>query len=98
MGGRTDCDATERIVIYMVVEQFKNGPGPVYARFRERGRMAPAGLDYINSWITVDGSQCYQVMECADRELLDTWLAAWSDIVEFTVIPVITSAEAASKY
>jgi hypothetical protein len=70
----------------------------VYARFRERGRLAPDGLRYVTSWVTADGDRCYQVMECEDRALLDEWIAAWSDLVEFDVHPVITSPEAAAKF
>ncbi|HEV8218083.1 MAG TPA: DUF3303 family protein [Gemmatimonadaceae bacterium] len=85
-------------MLYMIIEHFKNGdPAPVYARFRERGRLAPDGLKYVNSWVTHDLAHCYQVMECDDRALLDQWLSAWSDLTDFEVIPVITSAEAAAK-
>jgi hypothetical protein len=35
-------------------------------------------------------------MECDDRRLLERWIENWSDITEFEVIPVVTSAEAAS--
>jgi hypothetical protein len=35
-------------------------------------------------------------MECEDRAALDRWMAAWSDLTEFEVIPVITSAEASA--
>jgi hypothetical protein len=83
---------------YMIVERFTHGPRPVYARFRERGRMAPEGLRYVTSWVTTDGDRCYQVMECDDRALLDEWIAAWADLVDFEVVPVITSAEAAAKF
>ena len=34
-------------------------------------------------------------MECDRRELLDEWIARWDDLVDFEVVPVITSAEAA---
>lgn len=82
----------------MIIEDFRGGdPGPVYARFRERGRLAPAGLTYVSSWVTADLKRCYQVMECDDRALLDRWMAAWSDLVEFTVVEVITSAEASGR-
>ena len=81
----------------MIVENFRNGDStPVYARFRENGRLAPDGLRYVNSWVTRDRARCYQVMECDDRALLDTWMAAWADLVEFEVHPVITSAEASA--
>jgi hypothetical protein len=36
-------------------------------------------------------------MECGDRALLDQWIAAWRDIVDFEVFPIITSAEAAAR-
>lgn len=84
-------------MLYMIVERFRNGdPQPVYDRFRERGRMAPEGLRYVNSWVTADLSTCYQVMECDDRALLEQWIDAWKDIVDFDVREVMTSPEAAS--
>ena len=82
-------------MLYMVLEHFRDGdPRPVYARFAERGRMAPDGLRYVGSWVTDDLEHCFQVMECDDRALLEDWMARWSDIVDFEVIPVLTSAEA----
>ena len=85
-------------MLFMIVEHFRNGdPRPVYDRFRARGRLAPDGLRYVNSWVTSDLTRCYQVMECDDRALLDQWLAAWADIVEFEVYAVITSAEATAR-
>ena len=82
----------------MVIEHFRGGDArPVYSRFRERGRLAPEGLTYVASWVTEDLASCYQVMECVNRALLDEWISAWSDLVEFEVIPVITSREAAAK-
>ena len=81
-------------MLYIIVETF-NDPTAVYRRFRDRGRLAPDGLNYVNSWVTPDVKRCFQVMECADRGLLDVWLARWEDLVDFEVIPVITSAEAA---
>jgi Domain of unknown function (DUF3303) len=79
---------------YLVIERFHNSdPAPVYQRFGERGRMAPPGLIYVGSWITEDLTTCYQIMECDDRGLLDHWIANWEDIVDFEVLPVLTSAE-----
>jgi hypothetical protein len=83
-------------MLFMIVEHFEGGdPGPVYSRFRERGRLAPEGLDYLGSWVTSDLTRCYQVMECADRAVLDEWIAQWADLVRFEIIEVMTSAEAA---
>ena len=83
---------------YLIVETFTQGPGPVYARFRERGRLAPDGLDYLGSVVTIDGARCYQLMACDDPALLEAWMAAWRDLVAFEVIPVIGSAEAAARF
>ena len=79
----------------MVIEHFRD-PAAVYRRFRERGRMAPDGLTYVSSWVTPDLARCYQVMETADRALLDQWMRNWSDLAEFEIVPVRTSAEAAA--
>jgi len=81
-------------VHYLVIEHFRNGdPVPVYRRFREQGRLMPEGLHYVSSWITDDLSRCYQVMETGDRGLLEQWLAAWADLVDFEVLPVLTSQQ-----
>lgn len=84
--------------LYMVVERFRNkDAGPVYARFREKGRLAPEGLTYVSSWVDEKLEICWQVMETEDRALLDEWMANWEDLVEFEVYPVITSKEAAER-
>ena len=85
-------------MLFMIIEHYRGGdPRPVYERFRLRGRLAPEGLRYINSWVTTDLAHCYQIMECEDRRLLDQWLAAWADLVDFDVHLVLTSADAAAR-
>ena len=82
---------------FVIVEKFRDGdPVPVYRRFRDRGRLAPDGLRYVASWVSDDLTRCFQIMECDDRRLLDEWMAQWEDIVDFEVIPAMTSAEAAA--
>lgn len=85
-------------MLYMIIESFKDRDAvPVYRRFREKGRLTPEGLTYILSWVTADFAQCYQVMECDDPKLLDQWIAQWNDIVDFEIVPVMTSQEAAVR-
>ena len=85
-------------MLYMIIERFKNrDPVPVYRKFRDKGRMAPEGLTYVSSWITEDMDRCYQVMECDDRRILDEWMTRWSDVTDFEVIPVVTSAQAVKR-
>jgi hypothetical protein len=86
------------VALYMVLEHFRNGDAvPVYRRFRERGRLAPNGLTYISSWVTDDLSTCFQLMETANRTLLEEWMSRWSDLVDFEIHQVITSKEAAER-
>jgi hypothetical protein len=88
----------EAALLYMIVEHFKNqDPIPVYRRFRDRGRVLPEGLEYVSSWVDEKLERCFQLMETEDRNLLDEWIANWSDIVEFEVYPVLSLKEAADK-
>jgi hypothetical protein len=84
--------------LYMVIEHFKGGDAvPVYRRFRDRGRLAPAGLSYVSSWVDTKLERCFQLMETDDPALLDQWIAQWRDLVDFEVFPVITSADAVER-
>jgi hypothetical protein len=82
---------------YMVIERFTRGAAPVYERAAERGRLLPDGLVYVDSWIDERLDRCFQLMETDDPRLLHEWTARWSDLVEFEVVPVITSAEASER-
>ena len=84
-------------MLYMVVERFRNGDAvPVYRRLREQGRLAPEGLQYVDSWVTEDLQRCFQLMRCEDPDLLAQWMERWEDLVEFEVTRVVSSAEAAT--
>jgi hypothetical protein len=85
-------------MLFMVVEHFKDKDAArVYRRFRDKGRLAPAGLNYVSSWVDAEFRKCFQLMETDDRKLLEEWIANWQDIVEFEVFPVLTSEEAVRK-
>jgi hypothetical protein len=82
----------------MVIETFTQGAEPVYARAAERGRMLPPGLVYLDSWIDERRlDRCFQLMETDDPSLFDAWTAAWADLAQFEIVPVIGSAEAAAR-
>ena len=83
---------------YMVIETFLKGAKPVYERAAEQGRMLPAGLIYVDSWIDERTlGRCYQLMETEDPSLFDAWIAEWHDLAEFEIVPVIGSADAAAR-
>jgi len=82
-------------MLYMVIERFKNRDAKaVYRRFREKGRMAPDGLTYIESWVETNFDRCFQLMECGDARLLEDWADRWGDLVDFEFVPVRRSQEA----
>ena len=84
-------------MLFMVIEHFRPGSAPeAYRRFRERGRMAPEGLRYVSSWVDLKFERCFQVMEADDEALFKQWAANWDDLVDFEIVPVRTSAEAAA--
>ena len=83
-------------MLFMVIERFRTGQAPeVYRRFRERGRLAPGDVKYVASWVDLDFERCFQVMEADNAERIGEWTRNWEDLVDFEVIPVRTSAEAA---
>jgi hypothetical protein len=58
----------------------------------------PPGLAYVDSWIdarTLD--RCFQLMETEEPSLFDEWIAEWDDLINFEIVPVISSAEAAIR-
>jgi hypothetical protein len=81
-------------MLFMVIERFKNRDAQaVYRRFRDQGRGTPDGLTYVNSWIEANLDRCFQLMECDDARLFQQWIALWSDLIEFEVVPVVPSPE-----
>ena len=83
-------------MLFMVVEHFREGrAADIYQRFRERGRMAPEGVRYVASWVDLNFERCFQVMEAEHERFIREWAAHWEDLVDFEIVPVRTSAEAA---
>ena len=83
-------------MLYMVIERFRNRDAKaIYRRFREKGRMAPEGLLYLDSWVETNFDRCFQLMECEDLRLLEQWASHWRDLVDFEFVPVRRSKEAA---
>ena len=84
-------------MLFMVIEHFRPGLAPeIYRRFRDRGRMAPADVKYVSSWVDFDFHRCFQIMEADSEARLRHWTANWDDLVDFEIVPVRTSADAAA--
>jgi hypothetical protein len=83
-------------MLYVVIERYKHGAATaIYERVNTRGRLLPDGLRYVASWVETNWERCFQVMETDDAGLFDQWTAQWSDLIDFEIVPVLTSAEAA---
>ena len=84
-------------MLFMVVERFRDQNGKaVYQRFREKGRMAPDGLTFVGSWVEASLDRCFQLMECDDVALLQRFVAEWSDLAAFEIVPVVPGKETAA--
>ena len=82
---------------FMVIEHLRAGQAvEVYRRFRDRGRMALEGIRYVDSWVDFHFHRCFQIMEADSEEKLREWTIHWEDLVDFEIVPVRTSAEAAA--
>jgi len=83
----------------MIIERFRNRDADaVYQRSYSKGRMLPDGLKYVASWTEKNFDRCFQVMECDDPSLFQKWMANWNDLIDFEILPVMTSSEAAALF
>jgi hypothetical protein len=81
-------------MLFMVIERFLDGNRRLVGeRFKQSGRMLPEGVFYHASWVDSTGTRCFQLMETAHPELIDVWVRRWDGLIEFEVVPVITSAD-----
>jgi hypothetical protein len=84
-------------MLFMVIETFRNQDAKaVYRRFKDKGRMMPDGLAFVSSWVAADLGRCFQVMECDDITLLQKWVAEWSDLAAFEIVPVAPGKDTAA--
>jgi hypothetical protein len=85
-------EGTLRVMLFMVIERFKHGDAkPIGERFKRSGRMLPEGVTYQASWVDSKGTRCFQLMEAPHPELLSAWVSRWDDLIDFEIVPVLTS-------
>lgn len=86
------------MIFYMVIERFKNRDGEaVYRRARAQGRMLPAGVVFVDSWVEPNLDRCFQLMQADNVELLQAWAANWRDLVDFEFVEVIPGRDMAER-
>lgn len=87
----------------MVIERFDgNDMVPVYQRMQDQGRGLPPGLSYVNSWVEPSFARCFQLMECEDLSLFQSWILHWRGTgAMFEIVPVVeasTTREAVTAF
>jgi hypothetical protein len=86
-------------MLFMIIEHFKGGdPKPIRERFIRDGRMMPNDIVYHASWIDAQNARCFQLMEAPDAERLSGWTSCWDDLIEFEIIPILSSQEYWSQF
>ena len=77
----------------MVIERFKRDARAIGKRFKQSGRMLPEGVAYQASWVDSAGTRFFQIMDAPQLESLDPWVKRWDDLIDFEIVPVLTSAD-----
>ena len=85
----------EQTLLFMVIERFRDrDPLPIYRHLRDRGRMMPEGLTYLESWVEPNFDRCFQLMECDDLRLIQQWILNWHGSgVTIEIVPVVPSKD-----
>jgi len=84
-------------MLFMVIETFRNQDAKaVYRRLRDKGRALPDGLLFINSHVSADLGRCFQLMQANDATVLQRWVAEWSDLAQFEIVPVVAGSDTAA--
>jgi len=83
-------------MLFMVIEDFRRRDRKsIYRRVRDKGRLMPDGLRFVDSWMAADMGRCFQLMEADDITLFQRWVAEWCDLAEFEIVPVTTGRQTA---
>ncbi len=78
----------------MVIETFRSeDTKAIYAKAREQGRGMPEGLQTVHSWVSANLNRCFQVVICDDVAKLQSWVAHWSNFIQFEIVPVTSGKE-----
>ena len=65
------------------------------SRFLESGAMPPEGVTMKGRWFTASHNKGFMLAETDDAKGLFRWVSEWTDIMDFTIEPVLTDEEAA---
>ena len=79
-------------MLYMTIATWKTDKrDAIIKRLLEKGRMRPKGQKVIGEWNACGGGRMFSVTEGVDDASMMQVVLAWSDLMEFEIIPVMDS-------
>ena len=86
--------------LYMVIERFEGDDmAPVYQRLNAAGRGLPSGLRFKGSWVEASFARVFQLMECDDPGLFQSWILHWRGTgARFEIVPVVPGDQTARLF
>ena len=64
-------------------------------RFKATGAPPPPGVTMTGRWHCAEGLKGFIVAESSDAEAIAKWTQGWTDLLSFTVTPVVTDEQLA---
>ena len=63
------------------------------ARFKAGGGLPPDGVTMHARWHHVAGHAGFVIAEADDPVLLGTWMQEWTDLLEFSITPIVNDEQ-----
>jgi len=71
-------------------------PKPSTGACATRAARCPTAWFFISSHVSADLGRCFQLMQASDATLLQRWVAEWSDLAQFEIVPVVAGSDTAT--
>lgn len=62
-------------------------------RFQETGGLPPDGVKLLGRWHAISGNEGWVLSESDDAKAQTEWILGWSDLLDFTITPVVDDRE-----
>jgi hypothetical protein len=81
-------------MLFMSIYTYQPGQrNEIIKRRLERGTAVPEGVKVIGEWTDIGGHRGFMVFEAQDPKVIMGTTLAWSDLLEFEIVPVIETEE-----
>ncbi len=79
-------------ITYQVTPEHRD---EVQGLFKKTGARPPEGVTMKGRWHSINGNEGYIIAETNNSDAMGKWIQEWSNILTFTVDPVLTDEEVA---